>query len=132
MHRRFENPCTDVKYPYPGNTNVWTTPEEKANDPRWVVLVITDATAFEGAGGSPTDAIPVKILGGFYVGGWTPVAGSTGCPQNVPHPPGVGTKLSRGDVWGWFDTYVDPTGGDPSGKKCSTASLEVCIAVMVE
>ncbi len=134
MHARFESPCTDVKYPYPGNTNVWATPQEKQNDPRWVIIVITDATAFEGAGASAGDSIPVKILGSFYVGGWTPVASATGCPgQNVPPPPGVGNKMSRGDVWGWFDKYViPPSGGEGTGKKCSTTGLDVCIAVLVE
>jgi hypothetical protein len=127
MHARFESPCTDVKYP-----NGWATPEEKANDPRWVILVITDATAFEGAGASPGDTIPVKILGGFYVAGWTAVASATGCPQNQPPPPGAGNNPNRGDVWGYFDKVVNPGGGDPSGKKCSTAGFEVCIAVLVE
>ena len=41
--------------------------------------------------------------------------------------------MSRGDVWGWFDKYVvPPSGGEGTGKKCSTTGLDVCIAVLVE
>jgi len=132
MHTRFENPCTDVHYPYPGNpTGGWATPQEEELDPRWVTIVVTDATAFEGAGASPGDTIPVKILGRFYVGGWTAVAQATGCPQNVPPPAGVGNKPNRGDVWGWFAKGVQP-GGEATGKLCDRNDLGVCVAVLVE
>jgi Flp pilus assembly protein TadG len=124
---RFESPC------YPMKWNNWASAEEEANDRRWVTLVVTDATAFEGSGGSPSDTIPVKILGAFYVAGWTKVAQANGCPDNLPPPPGVGTKASRGDVWGYFRTFVLPSsGGVGSGEHCTGEGLEVCIPVLIE
>ena len=60
MNERFESPCTTMAWPNP-----------PPGDKRWVTLVVTDATAFRGSGGSPGDSIPVKILGSFYVSGWT-------------------------------------------------------------
>jgi Flp pilus assembly protein TadG len=126
MRDRFESPC------YPMKFNNWASAEEEINDKRWVILVVTDATAFEGSGGSPTDTIPVKILGAFYVAGWTKVAQANGCTDNLPPPPGAGTKASRGDVWGYFRKFVLPSGGVGSGEHCPDEGLEACIPVLVE
>ncbi len=128
MQERFETPC------YPNKWKNWASSEEKAEDPRWVTIVITDATAFEGSGGSPGDAIPIKILGAFYPVGWTypGVGPNWGCPENVPPPPSLTLKTGRGDVWGYFEKHVWPSGGGPSGEKCALTGLDVCVAVLVE
>jgi hypothetical protein len=129
MHERFETPC------YPNKWGKWADAKDKATDPRWVTIVITDATAFEGSGGSPSDSIPVKILGAFYPVGWNypGVPAGWGCiGENVAPPKSLTLKTGRGDVWGYFDKHVLPSGGAPSGEKCALTGLDVCVAVLVE
>jgi Putative Flp pilus-assembly TadE/G-like len=121
MDERFESPCTPMNWPNP-----------PADDKRWVTLVITDATAFRGSGGSPDDSIPVKILGSFYVSGWTTGGVANGCVDNEPPPPGNFSGNS-GDVWGYFRVRVLPSsGGAPSTEDCNFDGNEVCIAALVE
>jgi hypothetical protein len=140
MHNRFEGPsdtlCTANNWPdQPGETQY--PPDD---DPRWVVLVITDWTKLEGIGQSPEDSVPIRTFGSFYVTGWTvwPEDGSetTGCPglpigkRNEPRPPGV--RKNGGDVWGYFKEFVEPpSDGTPSEEMCA-AGVEPCIAVLVE
>lgn len=132
MNDRFESPCTDNEYHVPGGP--------KGDDRRWVTIVVTDATAFEGAGGSPDDAIPVKILGSFYVVGWTTGGVANGCPPVGPlgpgnEPPPVNWKLrsNSGDVWGYFRAYALPgSRGTGTGVDCNYDGIETCIAVLVE
>ena len=96
-------------------------------------LVVTDATAFEGAGASPDDAIPVKYLGSFYVVGWSMGGQANGCPGNELPPPGWKSRNNSGDVWGYFRWTVLPgSGGTSTGEYCNFDGNDQCVAVLVE
>lgn len=138
LEERFEKPsCTP---------NNWPETEEEiaeffgedgydlANDPRYVSLVITDITAFEGSGSTN---IPVKYFAGFYATGWDISAHTTGCPgENDPHPIfGTGYKKSKdnGDVWGHFINVIEfSSAGTADDQLCNFDELGNCIAVLVE
>ena len=138
LEARFEKPaCTP---------NNWPETEDEiddffgedgydfANDPRYVTLVITDITAFEGSGSTN---IPVKYFAGFYATGWDISAHTTGCPgENDPHPIfGTGYKKSKdnGDVWGHFINVVEfSSAGRSDDQLCNFDELGNCIAVLVE
>lgn len=143
LKARFEDPtCVPNNWP--------DTPEDAAdffgpdggaygNDPRYVTLIITDNTAFQGSG---NEALPVKYFAGFYVTGWDLANGggpnsTNGCPDNDPHPvygTGYQQSLDNGDVWGYFvDIVVFSGGGDPSEELCEFGGdPAACIAVLVE
>ena len=127
MNARFESPCT------PNNWDPTLRIIPSDLDRRWVSLVVTDATAFEGSGASPDDAIPVKYLGSFYVVGWTPGGVANGCTGNESPPPGWKARSNSGDVWGYFRWTVLPGGGGTStGQLCNFDGNDQCIAVLVE
>jgi hypothetical protein len=112
--------CAPDNYP---NTTV-------ENDPRIVLLVDTDFSAFTGAGGSSSSDVPVVTFATFYITGWAGAA--TSCtsgssPKNQPAPPG-GT--ADGDIWGHFINYATG-GGVPSGLKCNVASFAPCVPALV-
>ncbi|HLG09703.1 MAG TPA: Tad domain-containing protein [Gaiellaceae bacterium] len=105
-----------------------------ANDPRYVTLIITDITAFEGTGSTN---LPVKYFAGFYATGWDISPHTMGCPgENDPHPLlGTGYKKSKdnGDVWGHFvNIVVFSSSGLPNDQLCNFDELGNCIAVLVE
>ena len=105
-----------------------------ANDPRFITLVITDITAFEGSGSTN---IPVKYFAGFYATGWDISSHTTGCPgENDPHPIfGTGYKRSKdnGDVWGHFINVIEfSSAGLADDQLCNFDELGNCIAVLVE
>jgi hypothetical protein len=115
----------------------WILNKGPKNDPRYVMLVITDFTAFTGSG---AENVPVKYIAGFYATGWDvgPAGGGnvTGCPasgpfQNDPHPLGLSSTKDNGDVWGYFVNV--PIGeGTASDKLCNFTEIGTCIAVLVE
>jgi len=128
LHDRFESPCTPNDWD-PTLTNI---PSDL--DRRWIQLVVTDATAFEGSGASPDDAIPVKYIGSFYVVGWSVGGQANGCPgENEPPPPGWRVRNNSVDVWGYFRWSVLPSsGGTTTGELCNFDGNDTCIAVLVE
>jgi Flp pilus assembly protein TadG len=138
LEARFEKPsCTP---------NNWPETEDEiddffgedgydfANDPRYITLIITDITAFEGSGSTN---IPVKYFAGFYATGWDVSAHTTGCPgENDPHPIfGTAYKKSKdnGDVWGHFINVVEfSSAGHADDQLCNFDELGNCIAALVE
>jgi len=105
-----------------------------ANDPRYVTLIITDLTAFEGSGSTN---VPIKYFAGFYATGWDVSSQTTGCPgENDPHPLfGTGYKKSKdnGDVWGHFvNIVIFSSSGLPNDPLCNFDAVGTCIAVLVE
>jgi len=110
------------------------TNHDFANDPRYVTLIITDITAFEGSGSTN---LPIKYFAGFYATGWDISSHTTGCPgENDPHPLfGTGYKKSKdnGDVWGHFvNIVVFSSSGRANDQLCNFDELGNCIGVLVE
>ncbi len=146
LHERLETPC----YPnnWPDNAAELATfvgPDGNAygSDPRYVTLIITDDTAFTGAG---NEALPIKYFAGFYVTGWDyhPTQ-SPGCGEsspgagdgNDPHPifgSSYPHAQDNGDVWGYFvDIVVFSGGGDPGDNLCTFGGdPAACVATLVE
>jgi Putative Flp pilus-assembly TadE/G-like len=138
LEARFEKPvCTPNNWPETEEEIVGFFGEDGydfANDPRFVTLVITDITAFEGSGSTN---IPVKYFAGFYATGWDISSHTTGCPgENDPHPIfGTGYKKSKdnGDVWGHFINVIEfSSSGLADDQLCNFDELGNCIAVLVE
>jgi Flp pilus assembly protein TadG len=142
LKARFETPsCTPNNWPKdtgpPGHDVVddaairsFFTTYDLANDKRYVTLVITDITAFEGSGSTN---VPVKYFAGFYATGWDVGPQNNGCPDNDPHPLGLGPKKDNGDVWGHFINIVAfSAAGLANDQLCNFDELGNCIAVLVE
>ena len=138
LEERFEKPtCTPNNWPETADEIDDFFGEDGydfANDPRFITLVITDITAFEGSGSTN---IPVKYFAGFYATGWDISAHTTGCPgENDPHPIfGSTYKKSKdnGDVWGHFINVIEfSSAGRADDQFCNFDELGNCIAVLVE
>jgi hypothetical protein len=138
LEARFEKPsCTPNNWPETEAEIVEFFGEEGydfANDPRYVSLVITDITAFEGSGSTN---IPVKYFAGFYATGWDISSHTTGCPgENDPHPVfGATYKRSKdnGDVWGHFINVIEfSSAGLADDQLCNFDELGNCVAQLVE
>ena len=141
LKARFETPCVPNNWPKdnpPTGHDVqddaairdFFTNHDFANDPRYVTLVITDITAFEGSGSTN---IPVKYFAGFYATGWDISPQSNGCPDNDPHPLGFGHKKDNGDVWGHFvNIVIFSAMGRANDELCNFDEVGTCIAVLVE
>ena len=146
LEARFEKPeCTPNNWPEdqpPAGRgledaavlNDFFTNHDFANDPRYVTLIITDITAFEGSGSTN---LPIKYFAGFYATGWDISAHTTGCPgENDPHPLfGSTYKKSKdnGDVWGHFvNIVIFSSNGRPNDPLCNFDEVGTCIAVLVE
>ena len=146
LEARFEKPvCTPNNWPEdqpPAGRGIggrralrdFFTNYDFANDPRYVTLIITDITAFEGSGStnlrSSTSRASTRP-------GWDISSHTTGCPgENDPHPLfGTGYKKSKdnGDVWGHFvNIVVFSSSGLPNDPLCNFDELGTCIAVLVE
>jgi Flp pilus assembly protein TadG len=135
---RFETPsCTPNNWPETTEEIAEFFGEDGydfANDPRYVSLIVTDITAFEGRGSTN---IPVKYFAGFYATGWDISPHTTGCPgENDPHPIfGSGYRRSKdnGDVWGHFINVIEfSSAGKADDQLCNFDELGNCIAVLVE
>ncbi len=119
LKARFETPsCAPNNWPKdtgpPGHDVVddaairaFFTTYDFANDSRYVTLVITDITAFEGSGSTN---VPVKYFAGFYATGWDVGPQNNGCPDNDPHPLGVRPARS---------STTATCGGTSSTSSCS-------------
>jgi len=102
-----------------------------ANDPRVVLLVDTDFSAFTGSGGSSGSDVPVVTFATFYITGWNGADSNctnAGHPINEPPPANAGT--TDGNVWGHFINY-ETGAGIPSGLKCDVAQFAPCVAALV-
>ena len=125
---RLESPCTPNRWPDPPITDekLNALVENFENDPRLVVLIVTEFAAFAGTG---TTIVPIKYFAGFYITGWD----NASCMDNDPHPI-FGTtykpQLDDGDVWGYFVTPVKP--GHASNDLCAFDELGSCVPVLVE
>jgi hypothetical protein len=119
MTANFGNGCAPNNYP---NTTV-------ANDPRIVMLVDTDFSAYLGnQGGSSSSDVPVVTFATFYVTGWDGANGSCAA-LNGPAPPNSDSKGNSANLWGHFIAYE--TNGTPSGIKCAANSLAPCVGALV-
>lgn|GEM_PF-2690012 len=101
MNTRFATPtCLPNNYP---------SVPDPATDHRAVTLVITDFSAFTGAGNGQ---VPVVTFATFYITGWDG-ADSSCNSQNEPAPAGAG----NGDLWGHYIADVN-LGAIPNGAVC--------------
>ena len=144
---RFENPsCVPNNWPDDdAEADAFFGPNGGGygNDKRYVTLIITDNTAFQGSG---NEALPIKYFAGFYAVGWDIGGATSGCPDpdgagplkgNAPHPIyGSSYPQSRdnGDVWGYFvDIVKFSSEGDPGENECDFGGAPgSCVAVLVE
>jgi hypothetical protein len=124
LHDRFETPC------YPNNWKTYRANGElpPPTDPRWVSLVVADASKFEGQG---QGVIPIRIFAGFYVTGYDHDAKASGCPEDDPHPPPVPSK-NKGDVWGYFVTNVILDNDSDSNEFCDFTDIGLCFARLTQ
>ena len=113
------NGCSPNNYP---NTAV-------AGDPRVVMLVDTDFSAYLGhQGGSGSSDVPVVAFATFYITGWD--GAQNGCVAvNEPAPANSDSKGNSANLWGHFIAFE--TNGDPSGIKCPGNSVVPCVAALV-
>ena len=139
---RWENSAKPYGSCPPNNwpdTNLENVPP--SSDPRWVILIVTDISAFKANPGQDP-VVPILKWAGFYVTGWDISAKTNGCPDNPatpkddgndPHPLGFGSNRDNGDVWGHFVNYVPfLPGSTPDQKFCNFSEIGVCIAVLTE
>lgn len=141
LKARFETPCMPNNWPKdtgpPGHDPTddaaihdFFLNYDFANDPRYVSLIITDITAFEGSGSTN---VPVKYFAGFYATGWDIGPQNSGCPDNDPHPLGYGPKKDDGDVWGHFvNIVIFSSLGRSSDELCNYDEVGTCIVGLVE
>jgi len=117
--------------------NNWPTTAAEAipgpEDPRWVILIVTDISAFKAPPGQDP-VVPIIKFAGFYITGWDISSQTTGCPgENDPHPLGFGSQADNGDVWGHFVTQVAfVPGATESEKFCNFTEVGVCIAILTQ
>ena len=91
--------------------NNYPSVPDPATDGRAVTLVITDFSAFTGAGNG---TVPVVTFATFYVTGWDGDDQVSSCDsQNEPPPTGAG----NGDLWGHYIADVN-LGAIPNGTAC--------------
>jgi len=131
---RFENPAQSYGSCPPNNwpkTNA--DPFPSSSDPRWVILIVTDISAFKAPPGQDP-VVPILKWAGFYVTGWDLSSKTTGCPGiNDPHPFGFDSNSDNGDVWGHFVNYVPfIPGATASEKFCNFNEIGICIAVLTQ
>jgi Flp pilus assembly protein TadG len=115
--------CTPNNYPNTTNSG------NPSTDPRIVMLVDTDFSAYLGnQGGSSGSDVPVVNFATFYITGWD---GATNACTNVnePPPPNSDSKGNSSNLWGHFIAFE--TNGDPSGIKCPGNSVTPCVPALV-
>lgn len=105
--------CSVNNYPAVGDT-----------DPRLVVLVVTNTSAWDGQSGAGT-IVPVTGFAAFYVTGWD---GNVNCSATNEPYPGSGQK--HGDIWGHFVKFVDSFGNPNTTKQCDPTSPNPCVPVL--
>jgi hypothetical protein len=135
VEARFETPCVPNNWPESEDEyDDFVLNYDFANDPRYVILVITDYSAFQDSGSS--EAVPVKHFAGFYATGWDIEGSGPKCLDNEPHPWYGGSykkSLDNGDVWGHFvNITVSSALGQGNGKPCDFDEVGTCIVQLVE
>jgi hypothetical protein len=116
MNDRFGCPANN----YPNTT--------AANDPRIIILIVTDFSAFYGNGGGSGTQVPVVTYAAFYVTGWDGGPGKA-CANNAAYPAVDAKDKPHGDIWGHFITYI--TSADPSPDACTVGALTPCTPTLV-
>jgi hypothetical protein len=114
--------CDPNYYPNPGPP---PTPIDK--DPRAVTLIITDFSAFSGAGGSQASDVPVVTFATFYVTGWD---GAPASCRGINEPaPSTDTSNGQGsNIWGHFIADIK-LGAVPNGEVCVAGVTPCAIAL---
>jgi hypothetical protein len=112
--------------PFNGTCAANNYPVVQTGDPRVLIVMVTDASAFDGSGGS--GSVPIITYGAFYVTGWD------GAPAGCDHEPfsktGPGTS-QIGDLWGHFVKYVSLVGSG-GGSPCDPSGLLPCVPVLTQ
>jgi hypothetical protein len=93
----------------------------RPGDPRVVVMMITDFSAY---GGQGKTQVPVVNFAAFYVIGWT------GNKCGAVWPPSLGTAPQKGGIWGYFIKYAS-LDQVPSGQVCDPTQITPCVPVLV-
>ena len=96
-------------------------PSYPEDDPRVVILMITDFSALSGSGS--TD-VPVLNFAAFYIGGWS----RSSCATNAPEPPGL--RATDRAIWGHFVFYARPNPQNASDETCDPTVVTPCVPVM--
>jgi hypothetical protein len=96
-------------------------PNYAEDDPRVVILMITDFSALLGSG---TTDVPVLNFAAFYIGGWS----RSSCTSNAPEPPGL--RSTDRAIWGHFVFYARPNPQNASDDTCDPTVVTPCVPVM--
>ena len=98
-------------------------------DPRIVMLVDTDFSAYLGnQGGSTSSDVPVVTFATFYITGWD--GATNACAAvNEAAPANSDPNGNSANLWGHFISFE--TNGTPSGIKCAGNSVVPCVAALV-
>ena len=96
-------------------------PNYAEDDPRVVILMVTDFSALRGSGS--TD-VPVLNFAAFYIGGWS----RSTCASNSPEPPGL--RSTDRAIWGHFVFYARPNPQNASDDTCDPTVVTPCVPVM--
>ncbi len=92
----------------------------KTGDPRVIVMMLTDFSAYSGQGKT---RVPVVNFAAFYVIGWT----GNKCGAAWPFP---GSEPNGGNIWGYFVKYASLT-QIPNGLICDPNQITPCVPVLV-
>jgi hypothetical protein len=92
----------------------------KQGDPRVIVMMLTDFSAF---GGQGKTQVPVVNFAAFYVMGWSGNKCGDAWPFATPEPQG-------GNIWGYFIKYAT-LDQKPSGQVCDPTQITPCVPVLV-
>lgn len=96
-------------------------PDYPEDDPRVVILMITDLSALTGSG---TTDVPVLNFAAFYIGGWS----RSSCANNAPQPPGL--RATDRAIWGHFVFYARPNPQNASDETCDPTVVTPCVPVL--
>ena len=96
-------------------------PDYPEDDPRVVILMVTDFSALLGSG---TTEVPVLNFAAFYIGGWS----RSSCANNAPEPPGL--RSSDRAIWGHFVFYARPNPQNASDDTCDPTVVTPCVPVL--
>jgi hypothetical protein len=101
-------------------------PTVAPGDPRVIIAMITDFSAFNGGGGA---LVPVITYGAFYLTGWDGAPGS--CDNEPFSNTGAAGSSQDGYIWGHFIKYVDVGGTGGSGV-CDPSGLLPCVPMLTQ
>jgi hypothetical protein len=116
----FHNPTQDALDERFASCPPYDYPNYSEDDPRVVILMVTDLSALSGSGSID---VPVLNFAAFYIGGWSDSA----CANNSPAPPGLGGDEA---IWGHFVFYARPNPQNASDEICDLTVVTPCVPVM--